>query len=124
MKKSLFTLILACLTAFAFASPPEPVPKPEVNANQVIYDAPSFDAIQLATIDHYALVYGEAPCSYLRSEVEPALIATKEAELKITVWDYGNNRYRCSQGYNNKIIHPPNKAKIDPLLKLDKLLVS
>lgn len=124
MKKSLFTLILVCTAAFVFSNSPEPVPKPEVNADQVIYDAPSFDAIQLATIDHYAFVSVEAPCSYLRSEVEPALIATKEAELKITVWDYGNNRYMCSQGYNKKLIHPPNKAKIDPLLKLDKLLVS
>lgn len=96
MKKVLFTLILACMTAFVFSeSPPEKVPRPECSVDQVIDVAPSYQMVQLATVDFYLFVVETS--SYTVCKVQPVAFPSPDDGLRSLIQDFGNNRYRRVQ---------------------------
>lgn len=80
------------MTAFVFASPPEKVPRPECSVDQVTDAFPSYDVVQLATVDAYLFVM--VPLAYAVCKIENPETTTTDVGLKSQIWDYGNNRYR------------------------------
>lgn len=108
------------MTAFAFASSPDVVPRPKCSIDfNINTPAMEFQAVQVATVDVECLApLGEKVLSYQSYLLR--LPALKSIALKVQISDYGNYLYRH---YNSDKHLKPTKSKSDPILELDRLLV-